>query len=386
MTNYETTSDLRNALLEELKEDPTAVAPVILKLRSLTGKGCLIDPGIETTQFETWFKVIGFLLKKNLSLQAEEVNSALYNLLNELQAKDNERYHKGGAAHQLGLCYLMVRQLPRACWFFTMAFIEDVLSGRGSCNGIPQGHATQALRIYFNWTESRLKTVAATARDVKDESELWPYPEAAAVELARANKLNLPPSRGVGGIPINRPFLKQLMKHFGEGGADAKGKAFEFLASYLAITLPGARIIPNAWALKHEHDMDLIVIQQSLTPTYLLEALGRSFLVECKNWEKTVGGREVNHFVAKMRFHRCRCGVIFAKNGLSGDKAKGESPSYSRLTQLRWYQQDNCIVIVITKRHLEELLRDSMSFSDLLLRGYESAKFNFLEDGADGSP
>jgi len=378
MTTDQTTSDLCNALLEALEKDPTAVASVISKLCLFTGKGCLIDPGIETTQFETWFKVIGFLLKRNLSLQAKEVNSALYNLLNELQAEDNERYHKGGAAHQLGICWYTLRELPQARWFFTMAFIEDVLSERD------EGAAAQALRIYFNWTESKLKIIAATARDVKDKSELWPYPEAAAVELARAKKLIFPPFRGAIDIPINRLFLEQLMKHLGEGDTDAKGKAFEFLASYLAITLPGARIIPNAWALKHEHDMDLIVIQQSLTPTYLLEALGRSFLVECKNWEKTVGGRELNHFVAKMRFHRCRCGVIFAKNGLSGDKAKGEGPSYSRLTQLRWYQQDNCIVIVITKRHLEELLRDPMSFSDLLLREYESAKFNFLEDAADG--
>ena len=108
--------------------------------------------------------------------------------------------------------------------------------------------------------------------------------------------------------------------------------------------------------------------------------LGRHFLIECKNWNTCVGVRDLNHFVAKMRFHRCNCGVIFSKDGLSGAADKTTGLRYARVTQLRWYQQDACVVIVITKHHLEELSSGSRNFAEVLLHGYESVRFSSSKD------
>jgi len=107
--------------------------------------------------------------------------------------------------------------------------------------------------------------------------------------------------------------------------------------------------------------------------------LGRHFLIECKNLKDNVGVQDLNHFLAKMRFHGCKCGVIFSRNGLTGDKEKETGLKYARLTQLRWYHQDGCIVVVITEAELREMAVNSLSFAELLLRGYESVKFSVPE-------
>jgi len=68
-----------------------------------------------------------------------------------------------------------------------------------------------------------------------------------------------------------------------------------------------------------------------------------------------------------------------------GDRVPGRGLLYARLTQLRWYAQDNCVVIVITEPHLKRLLKGAdLSFGRLLLQGYESVRFG-LPDGTDHS-
>jgi hypothetical protein len=373
-----TVNELVDSLVQHLEKKPGEVAPIIDKLREHTRKGGLIDPQQEQTQFDSWFRIVGTLIEKRLLYQAAEVILALYDRLSQLQAKYDERYHKGAAAHQAALCYLMLGDLSSAYWFFTMAYIEDVLSEPQGRKSIPATPASRTLRVHFKQGESQLGAVAVTARKCKDTmNHLWHYPESVAVELARDRKLTPSPIRGASDIPLNKAFFSQLNSSLQRGDQSAKKKSLESLASYLAITLPGVRIIPNVRG--PEHEMDLVVVQHTATPSYLLEALGRTFLVECKNWEKKVGVEPLNHFVAKMRFHRCNCGVIFAKNGLSGDKVPGRGLSYARLTLLRWYQQDECIVIVVKKEDLKKLADGIMPFSALLLHEYESVRFSISE-------
>jgi hypothetical protein len=341
-----------------------------------TAQRGLIDPAREEPQADAWGRLVGTLLSKGLPHQAKTVVLAWYDRVSELQAKDKHRYHKGTSAHNCGLCHLILGELPRAAWFFTLAFIEDVMTTKTAT--IPITPASQTLRFSFNRTDTEMSCIAAAAVKVGSSRhpQLAHYPEATLVEVARAQELRVTWAQGTE-IPINRSFLRILIKTLEHGKSDEKKKSLEFLASYLAITLPSVRIQPNAMAF--EHEMDLIVTQHTSGHTYLLDALGRDFLVECKNWVKPVGVEQLNHFVAKMRFHRCKCGVIFSSHGLSGDRVQGRGLSNARLTQLRWYQQDECIVIVVTESDLKHLATGSSSFADLLLRGYESVKFGLSD-------
>jgi hypothetical protein len=370
-------AEFSETLLRKLKENPFEVTPIIEQLRCNTAVEGLIEPQNEEHQFQTWLEIIRALFKDRLIYQATRIADAWYDRISELQAQNRLRYHKGGVAHQLGNCHLSQGESACAVWFFTMAFIEDALSGRTP--ELKPTAATNTLRTNFNWSDSIFQTIATTTQALnRVKPELCRYPEAIVVDLARQQKLVLPLAKGDENIPINRPFLNQLIGNLETESNDSKKKSLEFLASYLAISLPNVKIVPNARTLDHE--MDIVVIQQSSSPTYLLEALGRSFLIECKNWETTVGVEQLNHFVAKMRFHRCRCGVIFSPEGISGQRQATRSLQNARLTQLRWYQQDECVVIVIAMSHLKEMVNGFLNFADILLRGYESIRFGVSED------
>jgi hypothetical protein len=322
-------------------------------------------------------------MKNRLWHEAAEVTTAWYDCLNELQVKNSSRYHKGGAVHNAGVSFLMLGDHARGVWFHACAFVEDIMN-LGDSSTIPQTPATRNLHVHFNWSPADFEVFAATARAVRNEGgQLWWFPETTLVRLARDGKLRIPLPKGGDGIAINRPFLRKLIEKLPVGSNDERKKSLEFLASYLTVTLPGVRIKTNVKAFEQgatfEHEIDLVAIQYGPVPTYLLDALGRHFLIECKNWDNPVGVRDLNHFVAKMRFHRCNCGVIFSTEGLSGDIGRNTGLSYARVTQLRWYQQDSCVVIVITKQNLDELASGTHNFSEVLLHGYESVRFSSFQ-------
>jgi hypothetical protein len=376
----QTAADLTKTLLAKLERDPGDLAQVIRDLSTATERGGLIEPEGGAV-WNTWGVVINFLLQKGLRHLAVDVALAWYDRAAELQ-EFGKRFHKGAPAYVSAIRLLDLGDFQRAFWFCTLAFIEDVLSD--DQEHIPASAATQTLRVHFRQTDPALLAIASKAIEVKNtQPDLWVYPETTAVHLAREQKL-FPPAKASGtDISINRQFLKRLIADLRKGGTDVKKRALEFLASYLAITLPGASVKPNVKAFAHgsayEHEVDLVVTQYATFPSYLLEALGRHFLIECKNWEKCVGVSELNHFVAKMRFHRCKCGVIFSMKGLSGDEARDAGGlRFARLTQLRWYHQDECTVIVIDEAELNRISEGSMTFSQVLLRGFESVKFSTL--------
>lgn len=374
-----TVDELKKDLLNDLRSNPEDMVPLIEKLRSHTVLRGLIKPDDEPAQFATWLAMFSELWNANRIFQATEIAFAWYQRICDLQEVDRRRYHKGGVTHLLGNSYFNRQLFSHAVWFYTAAFVEDAISEQSpELNPTP---GTRTLRVRFNWSDRHFREIAKMVKQaLMEQPHLCGYPETVIVNLARSQKLFLPLAHANECIPINRAFLKRLIAELEGKSADEKKKSLEFLASYLAVTLPSVKIVPNARTLDYE--MDLIVIQQASTPTYLLEALGRSFIVECKNLQKTVGVEQLNHFVAKMRFNRCQCGVIFSPEGISSDNQPGQSLRNARLTQLRWYQQDERIIIVVALSHLKEMVEGPLSFADLLLRGYESVRFSVSENTA----
>jgi hypothetical protein len=226
-----TIDQLREQLVEELKKDPTSVASVIETLRQHTDEGALIDPRTEPLCFQTWGQIFGILLQNKLPNQAADVVTAWYDRLCELQAKSGNRYHKGGAAHNAGVCFFSLGESTRGVWFHACAFTEDILSSGN--NDIPQTPATQNLRVHFNWNQNDFEAIAVAARTLKAGGDtLWHFPESTLVQLARNQNLKIPLPRGGADIPISRPFLKRLIDQLPKGDNKQKKESLEFLASY----------------------------------------------------------------------------------------------------------------------------------------------------------
>ncbi len=362
---------LRDKLLAGLQINPLDVTQPIAQLRAATDIGLVLDPDSEMALLGAWNPVLVSLFNARCVYQATEVGLAWYWRLCELEKIHGRRFHKGSPAQQTALCYLAQGRPHAAHWYFALAFVEDVRQQNTAAGSpIPEAPASQALRLHFGRGVAYLQALADKARA---QAQVL-YPEAILVESARSREYVGMRSESTDEILLNPTFLNELIEGLDAGTAHDKGRALEFLASYLMMMLPGVRLIPNART--PDHEMDLVVVQDVPGSSYIVESLGRAFLVECKNWARTIGAEQLNHFASKMRFHRCSGGVIFARNGLSGDAAGGAALSYARLTQLRWYQQDTCAILVIDLAKIEALSAGHARLSEMLLSSYEAVRFS----------
>ncbi|MCI0562084.1 MAG: hypothetical protein MN733_26655, partial [Nitrososphaera sp.] len=101
--------------------------------------------------------------------------------------------------------------------------------------------------------------------------------------------------------------------------------------------------------------------------------LGRHFLVECKNWDESVGVRDVGYFLYRMRLTHCSFGVIFAKDNISGKKGKGEIAARSLIR--RAFHEDGNTCVVLDRNDLEGLAKRETTFWSMLLSKIELFRF-----------
>jgi hypothetical protein len=367
---------------------------VISTLCKNTGFGRLIQPDDAEAVWATWGEITRYLSKSQFPHMAARVALALYERTSDIQeehakSKNNpQRIHKGDAAHLVAIRCLENKEMRRAFWYCYLAFIEDVLQNaeRGISVDFPEEPATGTLRDFFSQTSEHLSEAANIARQEyqNDKNKLLVYPEIAAIHMAREQNLFAPGLDVSGDIPVNRPLMRRLLSGLELGDNAHLGQALELLASYVTFTLPAVSVRPNvrsnSFGATFEHEFDLVVTQHAKSTSMLLDGFGRHFVIECKNWRRALGVQQLNHFVAKMRFHGCKCGVIFSKNGLTGDKSGGDKGlRYAHITRLRWFHHDGCIVIIIRKDHLKQIARGLLTFEEMLLRGYEAVKFSSLK-------
>jgi len=336
------------------------VGETIRILKAETGSKKLVAPKNEVAIFKTWIPVVGHFITNGYFYQACAVTKELYHYISELQIREITQFHKGAPAQQAAIAHQLAGNLHAALWYYRIAFVEDIIRSDGGAEGFPDSPAARSLKIHFNQGDEILKEISDIARSKINESSDWWFPESILVDLARAGKLPWVDLGPVAEIPLNPVYATRLESILSE--KDKKGQKLELLATYLILILGCKKLIPNAFS--PDHEIDLIAIQSDPANSYFLEAFGRTFLVECKNWEKAVGGLELNHFAAKLRFHRCSAGVLFSKKGITGDgKKKRRAINFAKLTQLRWYQQDDIRIVVIDGNDLKSVTSREIRFN-----------------------
>lgn len=107
----------------------------------------------------------------------------------------------------------------------------------------------------------------------------------------------------------------------------------------------------------------------------IFDEFGRYILVECKNWEDSVGANQVRDFKAKLDASRVNLGVIFAKNGISGS----DSGRYALREIHDIFQRDGIMIIVVNGGELREIADDQFSFYDILDSKMYQIRFRALK-------
>ncbi|MEW5980566.1 MAG: restriction endonuclease [Acidobacteriota bacterium] len=380
--------DLRlygNQLLQRVGPTGSGIPEVISDLVSKTRIGGYIDPTNQYAIAATWCLVADSLAKAGASFQAIAIYKQGLNHFYNLQRESNTRFHKGTLLHNTGAAYLAAGDRHTALWYYRLAYIEDALNRLVAEDPRPEAPATAMLRFLFGVPDHNLdlwKCEAGCANNLNiharlDRLKLF-YPEITAVELAAKNLLGPVQKESRFDVPLNTVLLEDLESGLDHGNTDDRGKSLEQLTTYLCTTLPGVTIRRRLRTKQDE--LDLVLIQRDAAPGYLVDALGRTILVECKHWQEPVGALHINHLAAKIRLHGCKTGLLVATNSVSGKRTPGKGLSDGQLILQGWFHQDGLVICTIDRSDIRRMSAGETAFSDLVLAKFDELRFAYSED------
>jgi hypothetical protein len=172
---------------------------------------------------------------------------------------------------------------------------------------------------------------------------------------------------------INRFYAGSILSKITERTERVDGKDLESLADYLLGCIPGFEVTVNL--VTGDSQVDALIRNRG--PRYdFREDLGTYFPVECKDWSKPIGSKEVGWFVNKLLTQECKAGILFSSRGITGeDKSSGDEVRYAALTLLKAYQRAGRIVIVLSAEDFEAACRGD-NLIRLLQQSYEEVRFD----------
>jgi hypothetical protein len=173
---------------------------------------------------------------------------------------------------------------------------------------------------------------------------------------------------------VNRVFASHILTNITDRAEPVDGKHLETLAGYLLGCIPGFEVVMNI--VTGESQVDALIRNRG--PRYdFREDLGTYFPVECKDWSKPIGSKEVGWFVNRLLTQECKAGILFSSRGITGDRAAetGEDVRYAALTLLKAYHRAGRIVIVLSAQDFQAASRGE-NFVRLLQTAYEEVRFD----------
>lgn len=276
------------------------------------------------------------------------------------------RYHKGYSLHNIGAAYLQWGQPVVARRYITLAYIEDVLTHGVQTGGMARPVLVGLLRV----PGEELDALAALA-DTYRQPTVNPHPEDVLLAFQQERQQSRDWESRL--FHLNLTFAQALLKQtLAAEDSEQKGLVMERLVAYLLTCIAGLELAE--FRLKaRDHETDLL-IRNGVRGDPLFEVFGPYVGVECKNWDRSVGVQEVNHFIANLRFAYLHSGVLVARKGISG--GKDEDRRNAELAVLKAFHQDNIIVCILTAADLDRVVRGQVTMPGLLLAEYEKIRFD----------
>lgn len=301
--------------------------------------------------------------------EALAIFEALYFQMLTWQRRHDAWTHKAMPLVWMRDCHAAMGHPALAKRYSMLTLFDDAIGGQGVVPAETTG-------IYFRlvWghglSDSELKRYAGRAcelfqhnpKDARfpewilqevDQEWMQEYPSAVETAYYRANPL----------------YIRYLVDALGE----PTGRVMERLADYLLSVIPGCRTYRRKKSGSTDYDVIFTLEGHGLD---FRADLGRYAICECKDWNKPVSAAAISRFCKTLQDAKCRFGITFAREGLTGhDKAKN-----AELELIKTYQAVGMIVIVIDREDLEALAAGASLISMLRSR-YEKVLLNLVEEG-----
>lgn len=323
-----------------------------------------------------------FLFEQGFSAAAFQLLIEWWNDLAQLQAEQGQRMYRAATAYMLSHWYIESKDNGAALRWALLTHADDILGNGAQV----EGAGRQWLRTIMGVSEANLdkfSSVAAAGLDVvknvHDGNWAVPagYAEDALVRFAEAHpELShlFVEESNIRAYPLTPAYSRLLLDQVeaNEGTTTDRGNRLEHLAAYLFLLVPGwvpfAKVKPSDQSAEH----DVVISNLNRISNLSAELFGRHFLAECKNWERSVSVSQVGYFLYRMRLTHCKFGVIFAKNGITGDQDEEKA---ARALLRRAFHEDGSICVVLDLNDLKALADETHTFWSLLLQRAQSLQF-----------
>lgn len=363
-------SDLEKLRGEFLSRLPTHVSSLVDErnigpaLEALRAEAPAMTFAENTEQQRAWECIGQYYFATKRVHDALVSHRAMYDHLLSAQEEAGVRAHKGTPLCWIADCYGMLGCPTLAKRYLLCTLIEDAISESGRVDPKNTGVYFR-LRWQFGMPDREISKYAQEASQLGlKDSDLALYPESVLQRLDKEWLTEIPSAIEANIFDISIPYLRYLRAQLGRGD----GVALERIAQYVMSAIPGVRA--HSRARTHSTDLDVVCAVDGAALDFRSE-LGRYFICECKDWNSPVDFSALAKFCRVLDSAKCRFGVIFSGEGLSGSRG---SKNATR-EQLKVFQDRGMVIIVIDDRDLMAL-EAGYNFVAMLRRKYEQVRLD----------
>lgn len=323
-----------------------------------------------------YFLTVDFLTRYGYFWAAEQLLFDWWIDFGLLKRSHKRRIYQANTAYKLMILYSQRQDRGAALRWALLTQADDILNEHPEAGGAGK----QLLRTVFGMSQLELEEfnrIANTNRTMVADD--WSQPMGFAEDVLVQFALKYPQrthlldhSSTIQEFPISQGYIQALIDQVDnlDLSDQEKGAALENLASYLFLLVPGWVPRRNVYDEEGVSEHDIIVSNVSSSGSLSSELFGRHFLVECKNWDKSVGTPEVGYFLYRMHLAHAKCGIVVAREGISG-----ENERYARALIRRAYHEDDMICIVLDRQDLDTLANHQSTVWALLIERMERFRF-----------
>lgn len=313
-----------------------------------------IDPS-ETAQGQcgVWDNCARFYALQGRFHEALLIYVAMYAKLMDMQKRQDERKHKGTPLVRIGEIHGYMGHPLLAKRYVMLTLCEDAITTGGK---IPIDNTGSYFRAVWQHgiSDQEFHRYASDAWNASQrDSEAMRFPEWALQELDQNWMTEFASSAEASLYVANPAYCDWLLSKLGTGD----GKALERLAHYLLNCIPGFRAKMRMRTSSTDYDVYCAVEGERYD---FRSELGRYFLCECKDWNRAADVTTVLKFEGVLRAAKCHFGIIFSKNGISG---QGDVKYAGR--ELLKMRANDIIILTITQADLKEVATGANFFSKL---------------------
>jgi hypothetical protein len=271
----------------------------------------------------------------------------------DIQKTEDVRKHKGTPLVRISELHGYMGHPVLAKRYIMLTICEDAITTGGK---IPIDQTGSYFRAVWQHgiSDQEFHRYASDAWSASQlDSQAARFPEWALQELDQKWMTEYASSAEASVYVANPAYCGWLLSKLGAGD----GKALERLAHYLLNCIPGFRAKMRVRTPSTDYDVYCAVEGERYD---FRSELGRYFLCECKDWNSAADVTAAQKFAGVLRAAKCRFGIIFSKNGISG---KGNLKFAER--ELLKIKQDGIIILTITEADLKDVATGANFFSML---------------------